>query len=165
MIKILLCILIVITATLTGNSFSQRLTNRSKSLREILAAINTMKSLITFSGMDINQVVIDSFGKTALGNNFLLRQNEDENFNTRWRNTVSAIDKTSGLNKDDKSLLLSMGEGLGVTDITGQLAHLDLYAQLFAQCLSSAQEIEKEKGKLYRVLGFSLGCAVLLVVM
>ncbi len=165
MYKFVMCAIMIISTTFMGNSFSQRLSNRRKCLCEVIESVSRMKSLITFSGLDIQKVVADSFKNTCMSGLFTESKFDTDDFSLWWRGAVNSIDKSTGINKEDKELLRSLGDGLGVTDIAGQLAHLELYSQLFSQRLSSAKDSEKEKGRLYRVLGFSLGCAVTLVVM
>lgn len=164
MFKLALSVILIVSATFMGNSFSERLINRRKCLSEVIEAICRIKSMITFSGYDIQKVIHDSFKNTVLSTYFSDNTGDVEDFCMWWNNAVKSVGKSVGINKEDKALLYGLGKGLGVTDITGQLAHLELYNELFTQRLNSAKESEKEKGRLYRVLGFSLGCAVTLVV-
>ncbi|MBQ4568901.1 MAG: stage III sporulation protein AB [Ruminococcus sp.] len=165
MFKLIMCFMVVISATLIGNSYSQRISNRVKCLNDVIEAISRMRALISFSGMNIQNVVIDSFKNTSLAKLFLSKEDEAEDFYVWWSSSLDCIEKSMGINKEDKELLLKFGRGLGKTDTEGQLEHLELYKELFIQRLNSAKDAQKEKGRLYRVLGFSLGCAVTLVLL
>ncbi len=165
MFKSILSVILIVASTFMGNSYSERLSGRRKCLSEVIEAISRMKAMISFSGYDIQKVVPDSFQNTALSTYFADNRDDAEDFSLWWSNAVESVDRSVGINKEDRELLHSLGKGLGLTDITGQMAHLELYSELFTQRLTSAKESEKEKGRLYRVLGFSLGCAVALVVM
>ncbi len=165
MFKFIMCFLLIISATLIGNSFSQRISNRIKCLSEVMEAISRMKSLISFSGLNIQKVVQDGFENTYFEKLFSYKAVETDDFYEWWNNALDHIDKSTGINKEDKDLLHNFGNGLGITDTEGQLTHLELYKELFSRRLNNAKESQREKGKLYRVLGFSLGCAVTLVIL
>ncbi len=165
MFKFIMCLLLVISSSFIGNSYSQRISNRIKSLSDIIEAISRMKSFISFASMNIHKVVQDSFKNTCFAKIFTKNENEAEDFFVWWSTALNSIEKSTGINKEDKELLRNFGNGLGRTDIEGQLAHLELYNELFTQRLISAKDAQREKGRLYRVLGFSLGCAVTLVIL
>lgn len=77
---------------------------------------------------------------------------------------VKNISKEFALTEADKKLLTEFGSKLGDTDVSGQIAHTELYAQLFRERLTELKEQEISKTKLYRVLGFSFGCAISLLI-
>ena len=163
-IKLLLSLVLIISATLIGNSFSSKLTTRRKTLSLIHNAINRIKTLICFGGMDTYRVVEECFcgsefpllESTIFTNNF--------EYDKAFEESVRKINRSFSLTKSDKDLLNQFGVHLGSTDVTGQIAHTELYAQIFAERLSYAKEQESQKSKLYRVLGFSLGCAISLLI-
>lgn len=165
MFSLLLSFLLILSATLVGNSFSQRLENRSKCLGSFIEAMNKMKALVAFGGYDIRTVVNESFSNISGIEIFCDTDNCEENFNEWWQSKISSIDKSKGLLQEDTELLIRFGEGLGITDTQGQITHIDLYTDLIAQKLKTSKENANVKGRLYRILGFSLGCAVTLVIL
>lgn len=164
MIKLILSLTVIISASLVGNTFSQKLTNRRKTLSSILSAINRMKTLICFGGMDTKRVVEECFCTEA----FPLINSEDFDdaspYDEAFEKSVGKIGNSFSLTKSDKELLKQFGSQLGSTDVTGQIAHIELYAELFTERLNAVKEQETAKSKLYRVLGFSLGCAMTLLI-
>ena len=114
--------------------------------------------------MEITEIV----EKTLCTNEFPLINYQylaaDSNYDKAFETSVSNINARFALTKSDKELLLQFGTKLGDSDIQGQVAHTELYAELFSERLSSVKEQENSKTKLYRILGFSLGCAISLII-
>ena len=164
MYKLLLSLVLIISGGFIGNSFSQKLINRRKTLSSLVNAISRIKTLICFGGMEITEIV----EKTLCTNEFPLINYQyldaDSNYDKAFETSVSNINARFALTKSDKELLLQFGSKLGDSDIQGQVAHTELYAELFSEKLSSVKEQEDSKTKLYRILGFSLGCAISLII-
>lgn len=164
MIKLFLSLVLIIVSSLIGNSFSAKLTTRRKTLFSIHKAINRTKTLICFGGMDIYRVVEECFCTP----DFPLMErdlfSDKSDYENAFEQSVSKINRSFSLTESDKELLNQFGSNLGTTDVTGQLAHTELYAQLFAERLNYVKSEESSKSKLYRVLGFSLGCAISLLI-
>lgn len=165
MFNVILCMSLVLSATLLGNCFSERLTNRRKSIASLIEALSRMKAYLSFGEYEVFRLVKESFSGVKVFDAFCVCDETEADFTSWWRNNVLSLDKSTGLTREDKELLLRFGENLGITDTDGQIAHLELYAQLFAENLACAKEAEKTKGKLYRVLGFSAGCALILIIL
>lgn len=164
MIKILLSLVLILSTSLLGNTFSVKLTNRRKTLSSIVSAINKIKTLICFGGMDTKRVVEQCFCTQEFPLIGTEEINRDFAYDKAFEQSVEKISNNFALTKADKTLLIQFGTQLGSTDITGQIAHTELYAELFTERLNSVKEQEFTKSKLYRVLGFSLGCAVSLLI-
>lgn len=60
-------------------------------------------------------------------------------------------------------MLLDLGKGLGISDLGGQLSHLKLNGELTKLRLEEARECKVKKGKLYQMLGLSLGITTALL--
>ncbi len=164
MTEIIMGALLVVCATLLGNSFAQKLINRKNSLQGIIEAIEKMKTYISFSSMEITQVVSESFKNISGFDAFVTLPSDDVSFSAWWRTSVNNLGAHLGLDKEDKTLLLKFSDGIGASDIKGQISHLDLYTELFTERLKQAKEHVSSKSRLYRILGFSMGCAVTLIV-
>lgn len=164
MIKVALCLVLVISSTLLGNWFSERLISRRNTLELMINSLTKMKTLISFGGYEIHHVVQDSFiGFPDFIKEFDTSEN-CLNFAEFWNKCVDSIPDRYGLTSDDKKILRNFAEGLGVSDTDGQLSNCNLYCDLLREQLEKAKEKEKNSGKLYRVLGFSLGCVVTLMI-
>ena len=164
MLKILLSFVLIACASLLGNTFSIRLINRRKTLTSIVNAITKVKTLICFGSLDTKRVVAESFCTEDFPLMDAAEIDGDKPYDTAFETSVDRISHRFSLTKADKELLSQFGSQLGTTDVTGQIAHAELYTELFNERLLKAKEEENEKSRLYRVLGFSLGCALSLIV-
>lgn len=163
MVKLIFTLVVIISSCLVGNSFSVRLANRRKTLTSIVSAITRAKTLICFGGIDTKRVIEECFCTEAFP---LLDTVElkSDNFDVSFKSSVNKISPAFSLNKSDKELLKDFGTNLGMTDVTGQVAHAELYAELFSERLKQVKAQENEKSKLYRILGFSVGSAISLLI-
>lgn len=82
-----------------------------------------------------------------------------------WQNALMQLPHSMGLSKEDIRLLTDFGQGLGTTDVEGQLAHCELYKTMFSSRLKQAREEKEKKVKLYRMLGLFSGVAVSLLIL
>ncbi len=83
-------------------------------------------------------------------------------FPTAWATGVECGKKGQGLKPEDAELLLGFGQGLGISDVEGQVAHCALYANLAEERYGQAKEEKTKKGKLYFMLGVLSGVAAAL---
>ena len=80
----------------------------------------------------------------------------------------AAADKAQGeglLTAENHSILLEFAVGCGRTDLDGQQAHVEYYRTLLTAGEEEARRTYGEKGRVYRVLGFTAGVAVALLLM
>lgn len=164
MYKFILSFVFIMSSTLLGCWFSQKLTNRKRTLEMLIDSINKTKTLITFGGYEISRVITESFGPIRGFSMVSELSNNDESFYELFYKCVDSLPSAYFLCTEDKELLKRFAEGLGVSDIQGQTLNCDLYSELFKEQLKIAKEKEKASGRLYRIMGFSLGCAVTLMI-
>lgn len=162
--ELILGAILMISATLLGSSFSQKLINRRRNLQMLIEVIRKMKTHIGFSSMEISAVVTECFRNIKGFECFAQGTSDDMTFLNWWKECVKSLDSSTGLDKEDRELLIRFSEEIGVSDIEGQISHCDLYAELFSERLRLAKEAESTKCRLYKILGFSVGCAVTLIV-
>ena len=80
----------------------------------------------------------------------------------------AAVDKAQGeglLTAESRGILLEFADGCGRTDLDGQQAHVEYYRTLLVAQAEDARRTYAEKGRVYRVLGFTAGVAVALLLM
>jgi len=163
-IKIIFSFVLILSSALIGNSFSQKLINRRKTLTSLVGAISRIKTLICFGGEDISLII----KKCLCTEDFPLMNasvfDEYKEFDKSFLKGVKSINTKFSLTNSDKELLMQFGSLLGTTDIQGQIAHTELYSCLFTEKLNKVKEQESSKTNLYRVLGFSLGCVISLLI-
>lgn len=68
-----------------------------------------------------------------------------------------------GLNNADRRLLTGFGEGLGTTDVAGQVDHCRRFERQIAVQAADARQQASQKGRLYTSLGAAGGLVILLL--
>lgn len=162
-IKILGCILLVAATTLIGFKKSQRLYKRRNILNDFLVFLDALATNIRYSTDELSVILSkseDSFGR-AVYNSY---KEINGSFFERWKKSVADISGGYSLKHEDKQLLCSFGEKLGITDVEGQLKHIELYRGLAEAHLEDSRKDIAEKSKLYRIMGFFAGTAAALVI-
>lgn len=161
MLKPVLSLVLILCTTLVGNYFSLKLSSRRETVEGLLQGVTRLKTQICFGGIDIFTAVSECFGADIIRN----LPHDGESISEYWSRQVDLIPKSSGLNKDDRKIIRDFGQNLGVTDIEGQINNCELYLRLFEDMLNNSKELEKTRSRLYRILGFSCGAVVTLVVL
>ncbi len=166
MFKILGCLLLIVSSSLGGYYLSLRLKNRSEFLRDFIAFLKSLKIQLRYTSGDIFSVLpMCSDSKILKSVLMNISENRDENsLSEIWENSFAEISKQNGLKKGDVKALADFGLNLGTTDTQGQLSHIDLYTEIFLKALDNATEELKNKGKLYKTMGFFLGVSVSLMI-
>ena len=164
MLKFLLFVVLMLSSTFLGYWFALRLSRRSSDLLALTESLEKIKTHISFGSFEIARVICESF-QNAENFEVFTDTTGSNDFYMWWKKCVSALSMCTALNKEDKRLLYRFGENLGVTDTEGQLSHCDLYIKLFNVQLKKAREAEEKNTKLYKILGFSLGCTIVLIIM
>lgn len=165
MVKALLCIIVILSSTLVGNWFSVRTSRRRRNIFVLIEAIDKMKNYISFGGYEIRSVIKSSFSSTEGFEILAIDDSTEEDLQLWWSERVNSLRETTALNSEDIELLFKFGKNLGITDVEGQIANCELYVSLFSKRLKSAENAEYKNFRLYRILGFSLGCVVTLMVL
>ena len=78
---------------------------------------------------------------------------------------VETAEKEGALSPASRQTLLEFGAGCGHTDLVGQQAHIAYYRTLLLAQEEDADRTWQEKGRMYRVLGFAGGVALMLLLM
>lgn len=86
-------------------------------------------------------------------------------FLTAWQSSVEWLVREKKADRAYTALLHDFGNGVGTTDLEGQLSHCDLYLARFNEQLSGAREQYKKKGRLYILLGGFAGLAAALLIL
>ncbi len=162
-IKIIGCILIVAATTLSGFKKSQRLYKRRDLINDFLIFLDSLATNIRYSTDELSVILSkseDSFGKTIYNS----YKETNGSFFERWKKSVISATQDYYLKHEDKQLLCSFGEKLGITDVEGQLKHIELYKNLATAHLEDSKKDITEKSRLYRTMGFFVGTATALII-
>ena len=138
-----------------GLYFSERIKSRRDFLSELLRLLNNLEIRIRFSGDDLGTLLRLSAPEK-------LRELFEDGL---WEDFVARIPRGFALRAEDHVLLRDFGSILGATDTEGQLRHIKMYLGLFEERYNNSVEEYKIKGRLYRILGFALGCALALLIL
>lgn len=163
MYKLVLCFVLILSTTLYGCRCSHKLAVRKKSLRLICDGIVRVKTLITFGGYDICRVLQESFKDIKAFDEF----ETDSMFSDEKLFADSffeSLKKELSLESEDMEIIRNFTDALGVTDTEGQISNCNLYFELMNKQLLSAEDKEKSSGRLYKILGFSLGLVITLMI-
>ena len=151
--------MIILAATMIGFSLSGKLRTRCNFLRAFLDFLCNLEANIRFSGEDIFSLI-----EKSATNNILDVFKNNTSSKEFWLNSLSKIPFDYGLKNEDFSLLKDFGAVLGLTDVDGQLNHIQLYKNLFDTQLKKAEKEYTSKSKLYKVISFYAGTAIVLMI-
>ena len=154
---------ILAACVMAGYSESRKLSLRAEQLEKFIQFITNAKTEIRYSAMPVHQIV----EKHSEGMRLLSKCAEycgtGLEFPAAWKRGVQEGTAGLGLKKEDLKVMREFGEGLGATDLDGQLAHCELYLQMVSSRLEDAKKEKATKSKLYLMLGVSAGLAAALL--
>lgn len=110
--------------------------------------------LFTVAGQESEFTLIRSFL-----NRFSIERDWREAYREGLRHDFAG----QGLEEADIALLNAWGEGLGSTDVTGQLEHCQRFESRFGEQAKEARQQALTKGKLYTSLGVAGGLVITLL--
>lgn len=94
---------------------------------------------------------------------FLSRFSPQEDWRVSFQEGIQQDLTGQGLEATDLSLIRGFGEGLGATDVAGQLAHCRQFEERLREQAAAARQQMLVKGKLYTSLGVAGGLVVTLL--
>ena len=74
-----------------------------------------------------------------------------------------SVDNYNSFTNEDKEVAKGLGKMLGKLDKSGQLNEINLVDNFLDKQIENALEIKQKNGKLYKVLGRSIGIAIAIV--
>lgn len=160
-LKIIGSVLIVLSTTIVGFSLAKGLELRKKFLISFLEFLYNLQVNIRYLSDDIFSLI----RKSATNNHMNYFADEcDGNFEDYWNLSINKIPLAYRLSEDEYSLLKDFGCGLGTTDVEGQIQHIELYKKLFETQIQKAEFSQKNKSRLYIVMGFFIGAITVLLI-
>lgn len=138
---------------------SGKLSERVKTVEMLINLTEDFSNMIRYQAMTTADII--SFA----GNNpeyemldFISEMNKadktDRNIHDIWR---EAVEKSSVLRKRESEIMLSFGNMLGTSDISGQLSSIEIYKKRLENLLAESRNDYERKGKMYRSVGVLLG--------
>ena len=160
MLKFIGTILLIAAGSLCGLLESRKLILRERRLEDFLSFLQVMTTEIRFSQTHLDEIIRRHGEKFEFLKACAEKVEQGAAFLSVWREEAS---RAAGFNAEDRRLLQDFGVGLGTTDISGQLAHCELYTDLFQVRLKEARGQKEKKAKLYLLLGIFGGIAAALL--
>ena len=160
------CLMIVLTGAAVGYLQSKRLTARTLFIEEYQKFLSELTLQIRYDSSSLERILEKFSDYRRLAPVLRIcreKIQEGNSFFESWCQGVGKLSKDNGLLKGDIELLLDLGKGLGISDLEGQLSHLKLNSELTKLRLEEARECKVKKGKLYQMLGLSLGITTALL--
>lgn len=160
------CLMIVLTGAAVGYLQSKRLTARTLFFEEYQKFLSELTLQIRYDSSSLERILekFSDYRRLAPVLRIAVKKSRREIlFLNPGAQGVGKLSKDNGLLKGDIELLLDLGKGLGISDLEGQLSHLKLNSELTKLRLEEARECKVKKGKLYQMLGLSLGITTALL--
>lgn len=160
------CILIVMTGAAIGYLQSKKLTVRTAFLEEYQKFLSELTLQIRYDSSSLQRILekFDGYRYLSPGLHICCESMKEGNsFYDSWSQGIQGLSKDIGLLKGDWELILDLGKGLGISDLEGQISHLKLNEELTKLRLDEARDCKTKKGKLYQMLGLSLGITTALL--
>jgi len=166
LIKIIIYIALLGTSTLIGIMLSGKYTNRVTELKEFKNALNIFKTKIKFTYEPIPDVFkeMGELLKNNVGNIFKISSEymQKETATYAWEKALTE-NKNLNLTKEDIKILLNLSKLLGKTDIEGQISEIELVDTFLNTQIEEAQKEKQKNEKLYKTLGITIGCAIVII--
>jgi len=164
-LKLTALIILAITFLLTGQYVNLRMKKRVNSLNSLIILIESINSQISFSQKNIMQIIEESVsdGKKDLKMISELIKRQDSDFAENWKKTVELFGKDDCLNSEDKKILCSFGNELGVTDLEGQSNNCRLHIDLLKKQLDSAVKTVREKTRMNTAISLFLASVSVII--
>lgn len=148
--KILLCIVIVLSSTVLGFYYSNRLYRRKEILQLFINNLKVAQTHIRYESCNICEVFCDKFPQFTF--------DSEKVFFSQWAELLKIYE--TFLTKSDIKLLTSFAKNLGKTDVSGEISHIQMYIELLNTCVNEAEKSINSKSKLYRTFGVSVGLLI-----
>ena len=146
---------ILAACVLCGYHFTSKLSERPRIIQTFLTLFDTAASRMQYTHDDLYAV----FSDNAFGYEF----DRIRSFSSQWDEMLSGC--RSVIRADDYQVLEEFANGLGTSDLESQLRHIAMYKTLLSERLEDAKKEQENKANLYRVLPFSLGLTIAILLL
>lgn len=172
LLKIIGCMLVVLSSTGMGFFFSNEMKCRIDDLRELRKLILLLRGDIRYGNTPLPEAInaIARRHKGSLAAFFTkistrLNELSGLTFQEIWKDAVEKELVNTSLSKKDKMQLLSFGENLGYLDKEMQMNTLDLFLSQLDEETKELSKSVKEKAYLYNSLGIMAGIFISIIML
>ena len=170
-LKILGCILILAAPTIGGYIYSEGFKKRVVQLNEFQRCLTQLENEILFTHTPLTEVFFNISRKSKYPINEIFEMASDLLMTNKVEDVYEAINKALeskkdalNLKKEDLDIILDLSKTLGESDVEGQKSVFRLTRENLKKQIQLAENIMKKNVKLYRYLGFSVGAALVIMV-
>lgn len=162
--KVIGLLLVALTGMGIGWCQSQKLRRRADVLQSFERLAAALSADIRYTAAPVGELFAAAADQVELApiRVFLHRFSASADPRVSFAGGLSTL-AGQGLNDADRRLLTGFGEGLGTTDVAGQVEHCRRFEQQMAQRAADARQQAAQKGRLYTSLGAAGGLVVLLL--
>lgn len=138
---------------------SEELLKRVKTVEMLINLTEDFSNMIRYKAMTISDI-ISIAGKNPEYEplDFIadinIQDKTERNIHDIWSESV---EKSSVLGKKEAEIMLSFGNMLGTSDISGQLSSIEIYKKRLENLLAEFRNDYQQKGRMYRSVGMLLG--------
>lgn len=166
-VKVLGCLLLLISPTIAGFLYGDRFKNRVSQLKEIQRSIYQLQNEIIYTHTPLPQAFNNVSNKSTkpisdifMDASKLLEENKVENVYEGFLRTIENNKDVIDLEKEDIDIILDLAKSLGNTDIEGQKSVFSLAINTLKKHIEVAELLCAKNVKMYRYLGFSVGAVL-----
>ncbi|MBP2642278.1 MAG: spoIIIAB [Firmicutes bacterium] len=165
-IKLIGCLLVIISSAWTGFSLAERYNKRPREIRQLIACIASLGSHIYYVSLPLAEA-LERASQIAEGPvRELFQQTALHIHTTGWLSAGQAFQKALGetseklaLNKPEQEILLVLAAILGTVDQSEQQKQLELAMNELEKVHKEAIAARDQNVKMYRYLGVCVGLA------
>lgn len=160
--KLIGAVIVICVFAYGGIAAGKTMGRRCEFWERFITALQILRSEIGFSGSSLKKAFLNAArisGEPLFEN--AAAEIETVGIDRAWK---AAVDRQPLCEEDKRTVLLLSGK-LGKTDTEGQIKHLDYISGLAEEARSSADELYKRKGVLYRRGGLLAGIFVAVVLL
>ena len=156
----LFAIALAAAGTAVGLYCSVRLKKRKQTLEQAVLLLDEIQIKIGYQALPVCEILAGAAESGSYGRLEFLNElsgiSDDGNFHRKWEDGIKNSD---GFSDEDKAILLALGNGLGGSNINGQLSLLQTHRALLERQLAAADDEYGRKGRMVRSVGALCGLA------
>lgn len=161
-------IVIVTGSTSIGFLLSKSFSERTKELNVLSNLINILQNKMKFTHKPLGDIlqetakikentkVAEIFSKTG-------QKLKEQKIEEAWNEAIQEQKFYLNLKSEDISLIQTLGNVLGKTDIEGQMSEINQFQILLKNQLKKAEKEKDKNAKMYKSLGTIIGLAIVIL--
>jgi stage III sporulation protein AB len=172
MLKLIGASLILLSMTLGGFHFAQKLSNRTRQLRELQMNLQLLETEIFYGSTPLESAFkkISAQDSGAIGDLFkyctiFLQELDGATTYECWEKAVNKVKPRLALKQSELDWLHHFGKMIGTSDRSDQQKHLHLMMAQIKKIETEAREEQLKYEKMYKTLGFLSGALIVILML